>query len=337
MKQKLIGIVTLCLGILPALAQSGLYISPGTSIIIGAGTIFSTDSLVITPSADFTIAGQNALTRNATVIHSTANPYIQRVFHFSSTLPSYSGTISIYYRDPELNGIAENVLTLNVHNGTSWNAYNVNVTRDAVNDFVTTPGLSNISLNELTLASLSSPLPLNYILFNASCTGRNLKLSWKTAQEFNTKNFEIEKSSDGQHWQSIGTIAAAGYSSVEHSYSWNDNQAPGNSFYRIVEYDIDGRKNISPVLKSSCSPSESFAVYPNPVHNAAIININTNEMATIALRLYDAKGALVKQQQTNLLRGVNLLQLDMTALAAGSYNLIAQWNNTVKAVKIIKE
>jgi|GEM_PF-1150731 len=339
MKQKLIGIVALCLSAFPALTQSGLYISPGTNIFIGPDTIFSTDSLVIIPSADFTIAGQNALTRNTTVTHATVNPYIQRVFHLSSTLSSFSGDISIYYRDAELNTIAENVLMLYVHDGTSWNMYNSNITRDATNNFVTTAGLINISLNELTLASPSPPLPLTYILFNAHCTGNNVNLTWKTAQEFNTKYFEIEKSSDGQHWQTIGNIAAAGISSTERSYNWNDNQASVNNLYRIVEYDIDGRKNISSIIKSSCLSSELFTVYPNPVPNTAVVNINisVNEMTMLALKLYDAKGALVKQQQTNLLQGSNLVQLNIASLAAGSYNLVASWNSIVKAVKIIKQ
>src|ERR1700730_646304 len=107
MKHTLISIVTLYLGTLPVSAQSGLYISPGTNVFIGASTIFSTDSLVIIPTADFTIAGPNAVTRNGSVTHNTSNPYIQRVFHLFSTLSSYSGAISIYYRDEELNGIAE--------------------------------------------------------------------------------------------------------------------------------------------------------------------------------------------------------------------------------------
>ena len=337
MTPKLIGFVSLCLGTLSSLAQSSLYISPGTGLFIGTGTILSTDSLVIIPSANFTISGQNALTKNTSVTHSTTNPYIQRVFHLSSTLSSYSGSISIYYLDPELNGIAENSLTLNIHNGTAWNAFTTGVTRDATNNFVTTTGLNNISLNELTLASLSAPLPLTYILFNASCTGNNVTLHWKTAQEFSTKNFEIEKSADGITWQSIGSVPAAGYSVTERSYTWVDNQPANTAFYRIIEYDVDGRKNISVIIRSSCSLSDLFAVYPNPVHTISTINININKPAALSLKLYDAKAALVKQLQTSLLQGTNLLQLDMTGLASGPYSLIVRWDNTVKTIKILKE
>jgi hypothetical protein len=336
MKPALIALLSLFLTT-KVLSQTGLFISPGTDLFIGTGAVLSTDSLVFIPSSDFTFSGQNAVTRNISVVHPTANPYIQRVFHLSSIPSSYNGTISIYYRDPELNGLPENALTLNIHNGTSWIAYNSNVTRDAVNNVVTTTGLANIPLSELTLANLSSPLPLRYILFNALCTGTKIKLAWKTAQEFNTNIFEIERSADGRVWQPIGSVPAAGSSTSELSYSWIDDQPITNGLYRIAANDIDGRKQFSSVIRVSCSLPDLFAVYPNPVQHAATINVSVTEPSLVTLRVYDAKGALIKQSQTNLMQGINVVQLDMTHLSAGTYTLTAQWNDMIKAVKLIKE
>lgn len=336
MKPTLIALLILGLGT-KGISQAGLYISPGTDLFIGAGTVFSTDSLVFIPSANFTISGQNTITRNSTVTHPTFNPYIQRVFPLLSIPSAYSGTISIYYRDSELNSIPENALTLNIHNGTSWTAYNSNVTRDGVNNVVTTTALSSISLSELALAHLSSPLPLRYTLFNALCIANKIRLAWKTAQEFNTSIFEIERSADGRTWQSIGSVPAAGSSVSELSYSWIDDQPITNGFYRIAAHDIDGRKHYSSVIRVSCSLPDLFAVYPNPVQHAATINIAVTEAALANLRLYDAKGSLIKQSQTNLMQGINVLQLDMRNLPAGTYNLTAQWKNVIKAVKLIKE
>ena len=136
--------------------SQGIYISPSANLFISGGTIFSTDSLVIVPSRDFNITGENAQTKNAAITHPSGNPYIKRVFHFLNTTSPFTGNISIYYLDGELNGLAENALTLNVHNGAVWNAYTTGVTRDGVNNVVNTTGLSNIMLNELTLAGLST-------------------------------------------------------------------------------------------------------------------------------------------------------------------------------------
>jgi hypothetical protein len=327
----------LWLGTLQTFAQSSLTVTSGTNIFISNGTLFSVDSLVLNPSADYTITGPNSETRNATIIHPSPNPYIQRAFHFSSTTPSFSGAISIYYRDAELNGLPENVLTLNVHNGVNWNAFTANVTRDAVNNVVTTSALSNINMNELTLAAAGGPLPVLFSLFNAVCVPAGVQLTWKTAQESNSGHFEVQRSADGTAWQSIESVTAAGNSSAERSYTVTDKNSLTNSFYRIVEYDRTGRSIISSVLRSSCTSAELFAVYPNPVRDVALININVTRASSVSLRLYDAKGALVKRVETILLIGVNQLQLDMKGLGAGWYNLSVQWGNTVKQSRIIKE
>lgn len=322
---------------LQTFAQSSLYVSSGANIFISGGTFFSVDSLVLNPSADVTITGLNTETRNTAVTHPSPNPYIKRVFLFSSTIPSFSGAISIYYRDAELNGLAENALTLNVHDGVKWNAYATNVVRDATNNFVTTSALGNININELTLADAQGPLPVFFSLFNASCVTPGVKLSWKTAQEFNAKRFDIETSADAFHWSVIGSVNATGTSNSERNYTLTDNRAVGNAFYRIVEYDIDGKKIISSVITSSCSFKESFAVYPNPVHNTAIVSIKVNAATAIVFNLYDAKGALVKIVRTNLLQGLNQVQLNIAGLAKGTYILSARWNNQMQTSKIVKE
>ena len=56
-----------------------LSISPGTNLVIKQGTVFSTDSLTLTPSADFTLSNIS-LTRNSTLSHAVLNDKIFRAF-----------------------------------------------------------------------------------------------------------------------------------------------------------------------------------------------------------------------------------------------------------------
>lgn len=329
--------VLLCLATLSTTAQTGLTVSAGSSIFIKSSTIFSVDSLVLTPSADFTISGANTEIRNAVVTHSTANPYIQRVFHFSNTLPAFNGDLRFYYRIAELNSIPENLLTLNVNNGSAWSTYNLNTTRDAVNKFVAVTGLTNLVINELTLANTNGPLPVSFILFNSTCIDGGVKLSWTTAQEINSKNFYVEKSSDGRQWQTIAAVAAAGNSSVERKYSYDDNKSIGNAFYRIAENDLDGKQTVSAAIKSACANIETFAIHPNPVHDMLFVSISVFETTPVQLRLFDSKGSVVKQLQTNLLKGNNGLQLNTSGLPKGAYVLVAKWGTNSKSIKVVKE
>ena len=128
-----------------------LYVSSGVNIYLQAGITFAVDSLILQPTSTFTI-GSTTETRSASLTHSNPNPTILRTYNFSPSISPFSGTIGIYYRTSELNSLPQNSLTLNVHNGSSWTVYNSGVTRNAVNNYVTTSGLSNLTLSELTLS-----------------------------------------------------------------------------------------------------------------------------------------------------------------------------------------
>ena len=156
--KKLLFILLLLIAIGSESQSQGVSITSGSNLYIGAGATVSLDSLVLKPTTNFNLTGLRREYRNTAVVHTLSRPYIKRVYHFSTTTPAYSGAISIYYRDAELNTIAESALTLNIHNGTTWNVYTTGVTRNSTSNYVTTTGLSSVPLNELTLASNAAAL-----------------------------------------------------------------------------------------------------------------------------------------------------------------------------------
>jgi hypothetical protein len=79
-----------------------------------------------------------------------------------------------------------------------------------VNRFALSGTASNFNLHPLTAA----PLPLTLIRFTAGRNDDASVLQWATASEQNTLDFIVERSPDGQHYTSIGTVGAAGNSSV---------------------------------------------------------------------------------------------------------------------------
>ena len=173
----------------------------------------------------------------------------------------------------------------------------------------------------------AGPLPVRYTSLNANCEKDKVLLTWKTAQEQNSSRFDIERSIDGIHWTLIGSQPSAGTSSTEKTYSFTDNTPLQNNFYRIAQYDLDGRMQYSSVLRSSCNATGMFSIGPNPVRDILFINIVTGNQSQAVMKVFDSKGALVKTQREKVLQGSNLLSLDMTALANGVYSLSVDWNN----------
>ena len=248
-----------------------LSVSPGTDVVVMQGTVFSTDGLALTPSVDFTLSNVS-ISRNSTVSHPTVNTYIARVYKFSTGTNLFNGTIRINYQDgAELNGLTKTDLQLNVHNGNAWQAFAA-ATNDPVNNYVLTTSLSGLQLDEITLASVSGPLPLQWRSFTAAKQQNNVLLQWSTFAERNSKSFIIQTSTNGITWNTIATISAAGNSSSVQSYSYvHISPAAGYNYYRVFETDIDGKYNSSLVRKVL------FALTPwhiellgNPVRNGKL-------------------------------------------------------------------
>jgi hypothetical protein len=202
-------------------------------------------------------------------------------------------------------------------------------------------GLFYMELSDLGLSD-STPviLPVQFTAFNAACNGNNIKLTWKTGQEQNSRRFDIERSPDGRNWTVIGNVITAGNSNEETVYSFIDDDRLPNAFYRIAEHDQDGRIQYSGILRQSCAGTDLFSVYPNPVHDKVYINLVAENAPRAIISIYDGRGALVKQQTATLLTGNNQVSIDMSSLLNGVYLLSAEWENglmkTTRTVKLLK-
>jgi len=278
-----------------------LNIPPGTDLLIKQGTVFSADSLTLIPSADF-ILNDVSLVRSTTVIHSTSNPYIARVYQFSTNTNAFNGTIQINYQDgPELNGLVETDLQLNAHNGVAWQAFASDV-NNTVNNFVLTTPLSGLQLNELTLAAVSGPLPLQWRSFTAARQENNVLLQWSTFAEQNSKYFMAQTSTDDINWSTIGTISAAGNSSSIRDYNYlHTSPVAGYNYYRVIETDVNGRYNYSLIRKVGFEFTPwHIELLGNPVINGRVeIKITLakpNDLPPV-LKLYTSDGRLLWTKQ----------------------------------------
>jgi hypothetical protein len=203
--------------------------------------------------------------------------------------------------------------------------------------FMPLSALPGISAADDTAAVV---LPVRFISLNAKCEDNKVLITWKTTQEENSSHFNIERSVDGIRWTMIGNRPAAGNSANERSYSFTDNNPAQNGYYRIAEYDLDGKVQYSIVLRSSCTATdEIFSLWSNPVRDMVFINIVTANESQAMIKVFDSKGALVKMQKATVLRGSNQLSIDIGSLANGVYHLSAEWNNgqTRKSVQVLKQ
>ncbi len=105
--------------------------------------------------------------------------------------------------------------------------------------YLTAPGITSFS--PWTLGHLSSPLPVELLEFNAESNKNVVNLNWATASEKNTDYFLVERSKDGESFETVSYVKASGNSinTLEY-YSTDFKPIGGQSYYRLKMVDYDG-------------------------------------------------------------------------------------------------
>ncbi|MCH8904404.1 MAG: FG-GAP repeat protein [Bacteroidetes bacterium] len=113
----------------------------------------------------------------------------------------------------------------------------------------------------------ASPLPIELLSFDASALINTVSLNWSTASELNNDYFTIERSTDGNDFQILGTVKGSGNSLIKKDYNFID-QSPlnGIAYYRLKQTDFNGRFEYFDVVavNTGSSTDITLRIYPNP-------------------------------------------------------------------------
>lgn len=182
------------------------------------------------------------------------------------------------------------------------------------------------------LVSSSTSLPVNFVSFDSKCVDNQILLKWTTSMEIHNSHFEIEYSTNGKQWNTIGNIKGAGTSSEEINYQYlvdNQNIYQELSYYRLKQVDYDGTDAYSKIENCSCNEGEGIEIislYPNPSDGEVNIFIYSSEGGKLSLKIYDSIGRLVLDDTINVIQGTNLVSNVIDEIS-GKYFISASINN----------
>jgi hypothetical protein len=150
----------------------------------------------------------------------------------------------------------------------------------------------------------SAPLPLTLLDFSGEKTSNGNALTWKTSGEYETRNFEVERSLDGIGFIRIGSVAAANNSTTQ-TYRFVDPQVKEISYYRLKMNDIDGSFRYSNVVVlRNNNGMQQMRVLQNPVEGSLQLRF-AKQSKRITIQLYQTSGALVASHQVSQTAEVN--------------------------------
>lgn len=187
------------------------------------------------------------------------------------------------------------------------------------------------STRYITIASVSnsSPLPIELLAFTAHPAGTSMvDLDWITASERNNDHFELQRSTNGIDFISIGTVAGAGTTQATTAYDFMDRAPmPGTNYYRLKQVDTDGTFTYSSVEAVVMDKVPGFTLFPNPSQDIVFVSGLGPELAN-DLMIFNASGQQIPFPRESISAG----RIDVSTLPKGLYivRLLEQVASLVK-------
>lgn len=211
---------------------------------------------------------------------------------------------------------------------TSLTIFNVN----SINQFkgirgirITSSDVVYAFIDDIQLANVAMPtLPVTWVDFTATSENQSsVRLNWMTSSEQNTANYTVLHSTNGQQWETIGTVTATGNSSVNSSYLFlHQNPFAGNNYYRLLQADLNGNHSYSKIIGIMIGQKKNSIVFPNPVVRNTSFSIQVKQKITI--ELFSISGQLLLHK--NLPVGLHLISVG--SIPPGVYRLREGDKNT---------
>ncbi len=176
----------------------------------------------------------------------------------------------------------------------------------------------------------NTPIPVELVDFKAHFVKNSVQLDWQTASETHNLGFEIERSTDGIHFNTIEFIKSKGNSNAFTNYQFIDNSIVlnTNNYYRLKQIDNNKTTKLSKIISVVNSNKNKLFFAPNPA-NTHLTVIFQGDLGVLSI--YDLLGRIVLTQTIN---GNSLINL--SNLNNGNYIIEIKANNAVFRDKLVK-
>lgn len=184
------------------------------------------------------------------------------------------------------------------------------------------------------------PLPVELVEFDGEYIpeDRVNRLSWKTVSENNNDFFELQKSYDGMHYQTIEVIDGNGNSNSVIEYQYNDNNLGyETNYYRLRQVDFDGAFEYSNVIAISRNLDDDYfisEIYPNPTSSTFEVKTKTMN-SEINLEILNSAGQFIQGEVFSASKAVVNRTVDVSKLKAGIYFVRFVVGDKMKIQKLV--
>jgi hypothetical protein len=155
-------------------------------------------------------------------------------------------------------------------------------------------------------------------------------LKWTISNSSDIKYFEIERSTDGYRFNTVGKIYPAAEATGSTDFKAIDSITSllsPNVYYRLKIVEKSGKSDYSKVIRLSMgnARSDEFNLTPNPVNDVVSLNVTSASENQMQVYIYSVNGMLMKTMNSKIHKGTNSIKI----------NGLQNWQSGVYIVKII--
>ena len=212
----------------------------------------------------------------------------------------------------------------------TWRTPNGHIVSDTIGPSITVdqPGMYIVSQQLLDSCGFVYAMDTVNVFLDPSCVilksrftefggiqkSELVNLNWKVANNQSAKYFELERSTDFSHFESVGRIDAV-HNQVYASYQLADNIGAIQSktvYYRIKMVDDNGNVEYSRIVAFALSAVKhaEMRITPNPADKMIQISVNSPANTSSRIMIYDMTGKMVRSISVSLQDGANVFTID---------------------------
>lgn len=169
----------------------------------------------------------------------------------------------------------------------------------------------------------SNLIPAGFISMNGRLLiDETIKVDWDASQQVNHDYYEVQKSTNGSTFTSIGKVTG-----IAPYYFVDKTPAEGNNFYRLRNVTKDGNhKNTTPINVVYNKKDLGLSIYPNPVRDVLNIELKRNMQSRITVIVTDITGRTMIQKEYDMRGQSNMIRID-----------VSSWKHQQYIVKVVND
>ena len=178
-------------------------------------------------------------------------------------------------------------------------------------------------------------LPVELLSFTGRRVDEVHVLNWETASEQNNAGFEVQRSTDGQAWESLGWVDGFGTTNTNQKYDFVD-KTPyiGGNYYRLQQFDYDGTNDFSNIVYlENFQEAPIIQVLPNPSPRDFVVTVANPNNSKMKITLFNSHGVAIFE--TGLIEDVRLWQKEFSLVQQEMYFISVNIGKETYTEKIV--